>query len=96
MDNATWTQAIETLGVYYQGALVAEEYGVGDTVCTVVRSLAGGVLTSSFQYHETGFVPGGTLLTNDEVTLSAAKCGAPVVALTRYRSVAYSKSTRCM
>lgn len=83
MDNATWTQAIETLGVYYQGCLVSEEYGVGATVCPVVRALAGGVLTSSFQYHETGFVPGGTLLSDDEVSQYASKCGAPVIALTR-------------
>jgi hypothetical protein len=71
------------LGRYYQGALVAEEYGVGNTVCPVVRSLAGGVLTSSFQYHETGDTPGGTLISSDEVDLYAAKCGAPVIALTR-------------
>jgi len=93
VSDALWNQAYNTLGRYVRGNLVAEEYGVGNTVCNAVSAQAGFRVTGSFQYYETGFscTPGNCpVISNSDVTKYASQCAAPVIALTRAYSNTYN------
>ena len=47
------------------------------------KRITGSAPTAAMGYHETGELPGGTLLTDAEIDAQAVACGCPVIVLTR-------------
>ena len=74
-----WRAVIEAVG----SSVFSEDNPESVQNCKSVRSAANGRLTATFQYHETGGVP-GTMLNYTEISEASAKCGnAGVIILTR-------------
>lgn len=52
--------------------------------CSRVRALSGGKFLAAMHYHETGAAPGGTMLSEPEISTASANCGGcGVIVLTR-------------